>query len=478
MRTLACLVTAALLCSPIAAHAQDGRAALEAVAQTLGAANLKSIEIQGGGTMFQAGQSQTPGSPWPQFNVRSFTRVINFDTASLRDEILRTRALEPPRGGAPYIRGEHKLVFVASGDHAWNVTGETAAASPMSLADRQFQLWSTPHGVVKAAMAGNGTMQGRTIAFAVPGRFKATAVVDAANLIERVDATMPNPVLGDMAVTVSYADYRDFGGVKFPTKIRQQYGGFPALDLTVTDVRPNAAVDVPVPDPVRQAFNPYTRVTSQKAADGVWYITGGSHHSVVIEMKDHLIVVEGPLNDERALAVIAEARTLVPAKPIKYLVVSHHHFDHSGGVRAFAGEGVTIVTHDVSRPFFERVLAAPATVSPDHLAKSGRKATVEGVRDRRVMSDGTRTVEIRHIAGILHADDMVMVYLPKEKFLIEADAYTPPAPNAAPMNPPSPFTMSLAENIAKQGLAVDQILPLHGRMVPVAELQKAAGHSH
>ena len=100
---------------------------------------------------------------------------------------------------------------------------------------------------------------------------------------------------------------------------------------------------------------------------------------------------------------------------------------------------------------------------------------MEGVRDRRVLTDGTRTVEIRHIAGIQHADDMLMVYLPKEKFLIEADAYTPPAPNVAPMSPPSPFTVSLLENITKQGLAVDQILPLHGRMVPLAELHKAAG---
>ena len=113
---------------------------------------------------------------------------------------------------------------------------------------------------------------------------------------------------------------------------------------------------------------------SQKAAEGVWYLTGGTHHSVVIEMKDHLIVVEGPLNDDRALAVIAEARKLVPSKPIKYLIVSHHHFDHSGGVRAFAGEGATIVTHDASRAFFEQIVAAPATVGPDHLAdRAGRR---------------------------------------------------------------------------------------------------------
>jgi glyoxylase-like metal-dependent hydrolase (beta-lactamase superfamily II) len=475
MRTLIFLLVSVLLFAPITADAQDSRAALEAAEKALGATGLKSIEIQGGGTFFWAGQSYAAGAAWPQFNVRSFTRVVNYDTAALRDEMVRTRTLEPPKGGGPYVRGEHKAVAFLSGDYAWNVMGDAATPAPITLAERQFQLWSTPHGVIKAAMAGKGTMQGRTITFGVPGSFKATATLDAANLVERVDAMLANPVLGDMAVTVSYADYRDFGGVKFPSKIRQSYGGFPALELTVTEVKPNVAADIPVPDNVRQATNPYVKVTSQQAADGVWYVTGGTHHSVVIEMKDHLIVVEGPLNDDRALAVIKEARTLVPNKPIKYLIVSHHHFDHSGGVRAFAGEGATLITHDASRQYFEKIVAAPATVSPDHLAKSGKKAAVEGVRDRRVLTDGTRTVEIRQIAGIQHADDMLMVYLPKEKLLIEADAYTPPAPNTAPMSPPSPFSVSLAENITKQGVAVDQILPLHGRMVPLAELHKAAG---
>jgi hypothetical protein len=269
MRNLVFLLTAILLISPVTVQAQDGRAALEAVAKALGADNLKSIEIQGSGTVFQIGQSAAPGQAWPQFNVRTMTRVVNFETASLRDDLMRTRALEPPRGGGPYVRGEHRQVFVVSGEHAWNVAGETATPAPVALAERQFQLWSTPHGVVKAALAGQGSIQGRMIAFAVPGRFKATAFLDAANLVERVEGVMSKPVRGDMAVTVTYAEYRDFGGVKFPTKIRQTHGGFPSLDLTVTEVKPNTAVDIQVPDAVRQATNPYARVTSQAVADGV-----------------------------------------------------------------------------------------------------------------------------------------------------------------------------------------------------------------
>src|SRR5262245_52052296 len=396
MRVRTMLLTTVLVLSAFTAYAQD-RATLEAAAKALGATDLKSIEIQGGGSFFWAGQSQTPGAVWPEFSVRSFTRVVNYETASLRDDMVRTRTLEPPRGGGPYVRGEHKAIAVVSGDHAWNVMGENAVPAPIALGDRQFQLWSTPHGVIKAAQKNPVGVQGRTIRFGVPGQFTATAVLDAANLIERVDAVLANPVLGDLPVTASYADYRDFGGVKFPTKIRQTYGGFPALELTITEVKPNAAADIAVPDNVRKAENPYTRVQSQQAAEGGWYVTGGTHHSVVIEMSDHLVVVEGPLNDDRALAVVAEARKLVPGKPIKYLIVSHHHFDHSGGVRAFAGEGATIVTHDTGRPYFERILAALATVAPDHLAKSGKKPAVEGVRDRRVLTDGTRTREIARI---------------------------------------------------------------------------------
>src|SRR5437867_617896 len=479
-RTLAALVIALILVAsafPSVAGAQTAATSLEKVATAIGASGVRSIEIAGSGTIFAIGQDATPTTPWHRFNLKSFTRSVNYETASLRDDLVRTQALDPPRGGSQQpLRSEQRQVFAVSGDYAWNVVGDVNNPAPVALAERQIQIWITPHGLVKAAMARNATVKGRTFAFDEPGRYRVKVSVDVHNFPAAVEAVVPHPVLGDLTVEVHYLDYKDFGGVKFPTKIKQSAGGFPILDLAVSDVRPNAPVDVHVPDNVRNTPEPYARVTSQMVADGVWFLSGGTHNSVLIEMKDHLILVESPINDQRALAVLAEAKSLVPNKPIRYLVNSHHHFDHAGGVRAAAGEGITVVTHEGNRAFLAGALAATASIRPDHLAKSGRTAKVEGKRERKVLTDGARTVEIRHIAGNLHHDGLVLVYLPKEKLRIEGDAYTPLPPNAPVPSVANPFSVNLVENLKTQNLDVEQVLPLHGRIVPVAELHKAIGH--
>jgi len=249
-------------------------------------------------------------------------------------------------------------------------------------------------------------------------------------------------------------------------------GGFQVLDVTVKEVQPNIVATIVVPEAAR---NQGERVVAEKAADGVWFLAGGSHNSVLIEQKDHLVLVEAPLGDARTQAVIDQAKQLVPGKPIRFMVNSHAHFDHSGGVRAAVAEGATIVVQAASVPFFERALANPNRVRPDLLAKSGRKASLLGVGERMDLGDVSRPIELHRLIAGPHSDSFLMVYLPRERLLIQADAFTPGAPGSAPPAVPNANHVSLVTNIERLKLPVERILPLHGRMVPLAELYTAVG---
>ena len=226
----------------------------------MGAADVKSLQYSGSGTMFALGQNPSPGTPWVRYNAKSYTRTINYDTVSMRDDLIRTQGEQPPRGAA-FVIGEQRQILVVSGTHAWGQVGETINPALAAVDDRLHQLWITPHGVIKAAMAHNATVQARTeggkkltaIAFVVPGKLKVNALVNEGNLVEKVESWSTNPVLGDMLTETTYTDYKAFDGVQFPTKITQKQGGFPTLELTVSEVKPNAPADIQVPDNVRQA---------------------------------------------------------------------------------------------------------------------------------------------------------------------------------------------------------------------------------
>ena len=450
---------------------------LARAATAMGAAQVKTLRYTGDGEGFTFGQAYLPDGAWPKVAYPSVTRTIDYEAAAMRDEVVLSRA--EPRGGGGYpLSGQQRNDQFVSGEIAWNVVGGNPAPGSRFVADRLHQLWITPHGVLKAAQRNNPSLRrnadgSSALAFTQPGRFKAVATISAAGLVTQVDSIYPDPVLGDTAVVTNYSDYRDVAGIKFPSRVRQSAGGLPTLDLGVKDVQLNvdtAALAVP-----EAARNQAERVTTEKVADGVWFLAGGSHNSVAIEMADHLVLVEAPLNDARTQAVIDAVKPLAPGKPIRYAINSHQHFDHSGGVRTAAAEGATIVTQAANVPYFERVLAQPNTVRPDRLAQSGKVARLQAVGDKATMADATRTIELHRLAGSIHTDSFLMVYLPKEKLLIQADAYTPLPPNAPPPPAPNPNNVNLIDNIERLKLSVDRILPLHGRVVPVAELYTTAG---
>jgi glyoxylase-like metal-dependent hydrolase (beta-lactamase superfamily II) len=472
------LAFAALLAA-VATIASAADAALERAAQAMGANGLKTLRYSGDGVGYTFGQAYKPGLAWPKIAVRSFVRTVNYETGSMRDEVLYQRAEALGGGGYPHATAQRDDRYV-SGAFAWNVAGNAPVAGPRFVADRIHQLWITPQGVIMAALKNNATVRtetrgGKTMSvasFTEPGRFRAIVFIGPNGFVDRVESRFPDPVLGDTLVVTTYSDYGSFGNVNFPMRITQAQGGFPILDLTVRDVQPNAPADIQLPDAVKSATE---RVAVDKVADGVWFLGGGSHNSVAIEMKDYLILVETPLNDGRSLPVIAEAKKLAPGKPIRYVVNSHVHFDHSGGLRAAVAEGATIVTHSQNRAYYEKAFANPNTISPDALAKSGRKPKFFTVDDKYVIKDATRTVELYHVADSHHSDNFLMVYLPKERLLIEADSFTPLPPNASPPSPPNPLHVNLVDNLGTLKLPVDRILPLHGRVVPSSELYSAVG---
>ena len=205
---------------------------------------------------------------------------------------------------------------------------------------------------------------------------------------------------------------------------------------------------------------------------------GGSHHSVVVEFDQYLAVAEAPLTEERSLAVIAEAKKLAPNKPVKYVLTTHHHFDHSGGLRTYVAEGATVVTHQSNVPYFEKTLVAPATLVPDAQAKSPKMPTFQGVSDKSVITDGKQTIEIYATGGDTHTNEYTLIYLPKQRILVEGDAYSPGPADAPPPPMPPPNAVKLHDEIERLKLNVATIAAIHGRgAVPLAELKKFIGKS-
>jgi glyoxylase-like metal-dependent hydrolase (beta-lactamase superfamily II) len=444
----------------------------------MGATSLNSIEYTGSGSNFFFGQAFEPGQRWPRFVQREYTASINYLTPGMRLVLVRSQGEHPPRGGgAQAVGADQRAVQVVSGKFAWQEGGPQAAPNPAAVEDRTLQMWATPHGVIKAAQANAANVTGNTITFKLDGR-EIKATLNAQNLVDKVSYLSTNEVVGDYPVDISYADYADFGGVKFPRHIVQNEDGFPTLDITVSEVKPNAAVSVDVPANVRSAPPPAApRPTVDKLADGVWSFTTPNARNWAVEFNDHVVVVEGIGSEARSLAVMDEIAKVIPNKPIRYVINTHGHYDHSGGLRTYPAKGVTVVTHEMNKPFFEKVWARPRTIAPDLLSKSPQPLNFETVSDKKVMTDGKRTIELYHMKGTSHNMYNLLVYLPNEKLVYWGDGYNPPEGNDPRDTARTPEQMiDLYRVITQNKLDVKTIAPAHGAgPKPYENLLKAIG---
>lgn len=467
-----------------AASAQDAKTVIQNAQRAMG--NVNSIQYSGTGKMGGFGQSWSPGGAWHPTVITNYTRTIDYASRSSKEELTRTQENPPARGGEAPFGGEQRQVNLVSGQYAWNQPGNAPVPALAAAADRQLLIWVTPHGFLKAAEENNATAKAgkengkkvMVLSFQV-GKNKVMGNVDDHSLVTKVQTWIATPVMGDTLVDTTYSDYKSFGGVQFPGHIVQQQGGQLTLDLTVTNVQPNVPnASLQAPDAVRNATLPPVQVASQKLAEGVWFLGGGSHNSTLIEFKDYVAVVEGPLEEARSSAVIAEVKKLVPNKPLKYVINSHHHFDHSGGLRTYVAEGAAVITNEANKSFYEMAWKAPRTLVPDKLSQNPKKANFVTYKDKYVLTDGSRTLEIHRIEGDNHNQYMSFAYLPAEKILIEADVFTPPPANAPPLVPLAlGFANNLYDNLQRLKIDAQTISPLHGAPAPISALAKAIGKS-
>jgi hypothetical protein len=509
-RTL--LLAAVVALAAHAGSAQDARAVLQASAAAMGASTVKTIQYTGTGWNTVVGQSYSPADDWPRFVLSSYTRVIDYDANVSREDWTRRRGSETILGGVDVVDDGHRVVSIFSGGAAWNLLGErpvspfngTHAPGPSGRPYleatphtdlRQLEILLTPHGFLKAAMAARDvqilstpivgpTNPGLTennrratlVTFTALGKYKVVGTINDRNLVELTTTWIPTPTDGDTLYEFRYFDYKDFGGVQFPTRIHVHLGdpvvsvGHNMMEIRVTGVQANAAVPaMPVPPEIRSApAAPPERADVRKIGDGVWLIAGGSHHSVAVEFADHLAMIEAPLGEERSIAVLDAISKTIPNKPVRYIINTHHHLDHSAGLRTYIAQGSTLVTHRDNADFYEKVMFAPRprTLMPDRLSTfypnfaAARRPVIERVNQKYVLSDGNQLLELYPVAGATHVGPILIAYLPKQRMLINADLYQPSATRPRPQALES--IAALANTIERLGLDVAQHATLHG----------------
>lgn len=465
---------------------------------------INTMEFWGTGTSNALGQQYHADGSWPAFKTE-WHATLSFTESAMRVEMVRNNPDGPgpiQGGGFLPLAAPQTVISVVSGKYAWNesevgaglVTGKgTATPAIGTTEDRQLLLWSLPYGAVKAALAAGdkttGTIENgvTTVTFPLAGPLAGTMArmtLDDKKRPLTVEARLDNPVLGDMVIETAFSDYALLDEVQtdifVPGRIVQKQGGFVVLDVKVTKSDTNNPYEIfPVPAAVMRAYAQppaVPKVDVSKVGEGVYYLTGESHHSVAVEFRNYVALVECPLSDARANAVIAAVKRTIPRKPIRFVVNTHHHFDHSGGLRACVAEGATILTQAENKPYYENVWTASHTLSPDRLAKTPRRPLIEGIVDKRILSDGRQSLEIYRMDGSNHDASMLIVYVPRAKLLVEADAYTPGAPDAAP-TPPTKETLVLDDNVRRLNLDVQQVAPIHGRLVTIGDFRRAVGRN-
>ena len=331
------------------------------------------------------------------------------------------------------------------------------------------------------------------VGITVLGKYRVDATINSQNIITRIKATVNEPVLGDFNIEHESTEFVAAGPSRWPINWHSHHGwddnwqfnsessGHNGYGGKFGNVQANVCDDlVPVPEAVKQAQPPNpAQVTVEKMADGVYRLGGGPANSYMIEFRNFVAVFEAPLNEERSLAVIEQVARLAPNKAIRFLIASHPHFDHIGGIRTYNHIGATVVMHMLNLKFLNRDVLTyrPRTVKPDIMAlwpptEVAEGYNYEGVQENYVITDNSRILRIYYVQPLQHVAGMLMAYLPTERIAFEADLFDTHEP---PRMAQLPAMRSFSNQVQRMGLQVDTIAPVHGAPVPWSTFATALG---
>ena len=450
---------------------------IEDAARALGGrdrvSTITSVVMEGRGSTANLGQDMTWEATGQAFTLSNVRRALDLAGRRGRTEQTRTPNFLYFQGPQP-----QRQIVGFDGDVAYTLgsAGNATRQSTAMARDRRVEMYHHPLSIVRAMLeAPQGVANVRT----EDGSRVADVTVDETTFVVhldgnarpvRVSAPGSHPNLGDVTIETRFADYQAVEGLMVPMHITTHIDSHQVTELRVERyglndssldlVAPSAAASAPAPSPA------VPTVEATQVAEGIWMLAGQSHHSALVEFADHLTLIEVPQSEARALAVMAKARELVPNKPLTELVMSHHHFDHSAGLRAAVSEGLAVITHQANAAFVKEMVERSHTRQPDALARNPRPLTLRPVSGELTLQDETMTLILYPLPENPHGDTMLMAYAPRERLVIEADAFSPGGNY-------HPYAANLLEAIRTRKLTVDRIVPLHGAVVSLADLVEA-----
>jgi glyoxylase-like metal-dependent hydrolase (beta-lactamase superfamily II) len=463
---------------------------------------LKTQVIESEGKQFDSSSTQQPLGPTRQ--ITTFRYSLTRDLAQPR---LRLQWEGQSLGSNQTVR------FVETIDGSIGMLQEGGDAGkqirlhPGRLATRLREEWRNPPKLILAALnqkslrhRGEAALDGKRHAVLsfTEGSDEFRIYIDPqTRLPAQTEILEDDPLEGDSSYILRYGDWRKIDGVALPFSLRYELNGKALQEEQIKSIRHNAALQdnvFAIPESVRSEKTDAKPMASQwilrrvagnvsyqdmgrapviqwaQLAPGVHKIQGGSHATILVEMRDYLVAVEGPLYEARTAPVVKSIKERFPGKPIRYAIPTHHHLDHAGGIRAFMAEGAAIVAPFNAQAFYAKVARAPHTRNPDSLERNKRAVIIEAFGGgHRVISDGARQVEV-HPLPTSHADDLVVIYLPKERLLIEADHISPRNGQVRP----GPRVKEFVQELDKLNLDVATIVGIHGDQASLEVTRAAA----